>query len=77
MKNVTPRQTSLRQRLIFGVGLMLLPLLVLAGGAYASFEQAVSSFEGSESKRLEELFPSDHLEESLMKSATLLEQVND
>lgn len=76
MQKAATRQTSLRNRLIFGVSLMLFPLLALAGGAYISFEQAVSNFEKSESKRLEELFPIDRLEEALMKTSGLLDEAN-
>jgi two-component system, cell cycle response regulator len=76
MGKATIRQASLRNRLILGVSLMLFPLLGLAGGAYVSFEQAVASFEKSESKRLEELFPIDRLEESLMKTASLVDGQN-
>ena len=76
MGNTTTRQTSLRKRLILGVSLMLASFLGLAGGAYVSFEQAVASFEKSESKRLEELFPIDRLEESLMQTSNLVDEQN-
>ena len=76
MGKATTRQTSLRKRLILGVSLMLASFLGLAGGAYVSFEQAVASFEKSESKRLEELFPIDRLEESLMQTSNLVDEQN-
>lgn len=76
MGKATTRQTSLRKRLILGVSLMLVSFLGLAGGAYVSFEQAVASFEKSESKRLEELFPIDRLEESLMQTSNLVDEQN-
>ncbi len=76
MGKATTRQISLRKRLILGVSLMLVSFLGLAGGAYVSFEQAVASFEKSESKRLEELFPIDRLEESLMQTSNLIDEQN-
>ena len=76
MGKATTRQISLRKRLIVGVSLMLVSFLGLAGGAYVSFEQAVASFEKSESKRLEELFPIDRLEESLMQTSNLIDEQN-
>jgi two-component system, cell cycle response regulator len=76
MKKAPIRQTSIRDRLIFGVGLMLLPLIVIAGGAFFFFEQAVNTFEKSENNRLEELFPLDRLEESLRNAYNVIDQVN-
>lgn len=37
MQKTVPRKTSLRNRLIIGVGAMLLPLAVLAGGSFFLF----------------------------------------
>jgi two-component system, cell cycle response regulator len=76
MKKVTIRQTSIRNRLIVGVGFMLLPLVVIAGGAFFFFEQAVNTFETSENNRLEELFPLDRLEESIRDAHNTIDQVN-
>jgi two-component system, cell cycle response regulator len=76
MKKATIRQTSIRNRLIVGVGFMLLPLVVIAGGAFFFFEQAVNTFEKSENNRLEELFPLDRLEESLGDIFNTIDQVN-
>jgi two-component system, cell cycle response regulator len=76
MKKVTIRQTSIRNRLIVGVGFMLLPLVVIAGGAFFFFEQAINTIEKSENNRLEELFPLDRLEESLRDAYNVIDQVN-
>jgi two-component system, cell cycle response regulator len=76
MKKATIRQTSIRNRLIIGVSFMLLPLVVIAGGAFFFFEQAVNTFEKSENNRLEELFPLDRLEESLRHAYDVIDQVN-
>jgi two-component system, cell cycle response regulator len=71
------RKTSLRGRLVTGVGFMTIPLLAIAIGSYLSFERAINTFENSESRRLEELFPLDRLEDSLMKASRLLKDTND
>jgi hypothetical protein len=76
MKKATIHQTSIRNRLIVGVGLMLLPLVVIAGGAFFFFERAVNTFEKSENNRLEELFPLDRLEESLRDTYDEIDQVD-
>ncbi|WP_299488407.1 diguanylate cyclase [Acaryochloris sp. IP29b_bin.137] len=52
-----PCSTSLRQRLSVGLGTMLVPFLLLAGGALISFESAIDSFKKQENIGLEELFP--------------------
>jgi two-component system, cell cycle response regulator len=70
------RKTSLRRRLITGVGFMTIPLVAIAIGSYLSFERAINTFENSESRRLEELFPLDRLEDSLMKTSRLLKDGN-
>lgn len=56
---------------------MTIPLLAIAIGSYLSFERAINTFENSESRRLEELFPLDRLEDSLMKASRLLKDTND
>jgi two-component system, cell cycle response regulator len=76
MQKIMTRQTSLRNRLIIGVSLMLVPLLAIAGGSYFFFEQAVATFEKTENKRLDELFPLDRLEKSLIQASDLLEKVD-
>jgi two-component system, cell cycle response regulator len=76
-KTTATRKTSLRHRLITGVGFMTIPLLAIAIGSYLSFERAISTFENSESRRLEELFPLDRLEDSLMKTSRLLKDASD
>jgi two-component system, cell cycle response regulator len=73
MQKTASRQTSLRNRLIIGVGAMLLPLAVLAGGSFFFFEEAISTFEKTENKMLEEFFPLDRLERLLME----LEELED
>ena len=62
MRIRSPRQTSLRQRLSIGLGAMLVPFLLLAGGALVSFEGAIDSFEKQENVGLEELFPLARIE---------------
>ncbi len=74
MQKVVSRHTSIRNRLILGVGAMLLPLVVLAGGSFFFFEQAVASFEKTENKMLEELFPLVRLDDLLVKTKSLVEQ---
>jgi two-component system, cell cycle response regulator len=63
------RHLSLRNRLIIGVGAMLLPLITLSGAAFLSFENAIGQFERTENRRLEELFP-------LVQLNTLFEESN-
>ncbi|BDM79637.1 diguanylate cyclase [Acaryochloris marina] len=62
MRIRSPHQTSLRQRLSIGLGTMLVPFLLLAGGALVSFEGAIDSFEKQENVGLEELFPLARIE---------------
>jgi two-component system, cell cycle response regulator len=69
-------KTSIRNRLIIGVGFMLLPLVVIAGGSFFFFERAVGTFENSENHRLEELFPLDRLEDSLTQTDQLIDRLN-
>lgn len=71
MQKRASRQISIRNRLIVGVGTMLFPLIVLAGGAFFAFEQTLTTFEQTENNRLEELFPLARLE-SLLTEATNL-----
>jgi two-component system, cell cycle response regulator len=73
VQKMVSRKTSLRNRLIIGVGAMLLPLSVLAGGSFFFFEEAISTFEKTENKMLEEFFPLDRLERLLME----LEELED
>lgn len=74
MQKTVLRQTSLRNRLIIGVGAMLLPLVGLAGGSFFFFEEAVATFEKTENKMLEELFPLAHLDDLLIKTEELEEK---
>jgi two-component system, cell cycle response regulator len=71
MQKVGFRNNSIRNRLILGVGAMLLPLVLLAGGSFFFFEEAVATFENTENKMLEELFPLDHLDDLLLKTEEL------
>jgi len=66
------RQTSLRQRLSIGLGTMLVPFLLLAGGALISFEGAIDSFEKQENIGREELFPLATIEGSLLDISSLV-----
>jgi two-component system, cell cycle response regulator len=74
MQKVGSRHNSIRNRLILGVGAMLLPLVLLAGGSFFFFEEAVATFENTENKMLEELFPLDHLNNLLLKTEELENQ---
>lgn len=76
LKSASRQTSSIRNRLILGVSLMLIPLMAIAIGSYLGFEQAVGTFERSENKRLEELFPLDRLELVLREAAELTEPVN-
>ncbi|HEY9826042.1 MAG TPA: diguanylate cyclase, partial [Stenomitos sp.] len=76
LKSASRQTSSIRNRLILGVSLMLVPLMAIAVGSYLGFEQAVGTFERSENKRLEELFPLDRLELVLREAAELTEPVN-
>ncbi len=61
----TPK-TSLNQRLRLGLGTMLVPLLMLAGGAVVSFEGALDSFKQRDNVGREALFPLAHVEGLLL-----------
>lgn len=76
MRQISLGKTSIRNRLIIGVGFMLLPLVVIAGGSFFFFERAVGTFENSENHRLEELFPLDRLEDSLTQTDQLIDRLN-
>lgn len=71
------RQTSLRQRLSIGLGTMLVPFLLLAGGALISFEGAIDSFEKQENIGREELFPLATIEGSLLDISSLVTSRSD
>lgn len=73
MQRKANTHTSLRSRLVAGVGAMLVPLAALAGAAYFSFENAIGKFEQTENKRLEELFPLAQLDVLLSESNNLVE----
>lgn len=45
-----------------------MPLVVLAGSSFLSFESAISAFEKTEDETLEELFPLTHLESLIVKT---------
>lgn len=59
-------KTSLHQRLQLGLGTMLVPLLMLAGGALISFEGALDSFKKQDNVGREALFPLAHVEGILL-----------
>jgi two-component system, cell cycle response regulator len=54
------------------MGAMLLPLLVLAGSLFVIFDQAIGSFEQTESERLEKFFPLIELERIFEQSEPTL-----
>ncbi len=70
MKLWRPRPISLRQRLIMGVGAMLVPLVVLAGGAFISLEEITKTFETTDNETLEQLFPLAQLESQILEAST-------
>jgi two-component system, cell cycle response regulator len=54
------------------MGAMLLPLLVLAGSLFVIFDQAIGSFEQTESERLEKIFPLAELKHALEQAEPTL-----
>ncbi|ABW30799.1 sensor domain-containing diguanylate cyclase [Acaryochloris marina] len=60
-------QSSLHQRLRVGLGTMLVPLIMLAGGALISFEGAVGSFEQQDSISRQALFPLAEVEGEILE----------
>lgn len=72
MRLRSPRQTSLRQRLSIGLGTMLVPFLLLAGGALISFEGAIDSFDKQDNIGREELFPLATIEGLLIEISGLV-----
>ncbi|HCF25813.1 MAG TPA: GGDEF domain-containing protein [Cyanobacteria bacterium UBA11049] len=63
------KQNSLRNRFIFSMGAMLLPLVVLGVSAFVSLESAIGGFAKTEDKTLEELFPLTNLESLIVKAS--------
>lgn len=70
----SPPKPSLRQRLSLGLGTMLVPLLILAGGAVLSFEKALDSFQNHEDFGRQALFPLAEVEGSLLDISSLTYQ---
>lgn len=64
-------KSSLHQRLSMGLGTMLVPLILLAGGALISFEGAVDSFEYQDSVSREALFPLAEVEGEILRLSSL------
>ena len=64
------RPISLRQRLIVGTGAMLVPLVVLAGGAFVALEEITNTFESTDNETLEQLFPLAQLESQILGAKT-------
>ncbi|URD51992.1 diguanylate cyclase [Chroococcidiopsis sp. CCNUC1] len=62
--------TSIRNRFAFGMGAMLLPLILLGCGTFISVEGALSKFEKNENATLEELFPVTELESLIVMAST-------
>lgn len=69
LRRLRPR--TLRQRLMVGVGTMLVPLVVLAGGAFISLEEITKTFETTENETLEQLFPLAQLESQILEASTV------
>lgn len=69
MRRWRSRPNALYKRFIIGVGTMLLPLIVLAGGALITFERAISDIEATETQALEDLFPITNLETLMVDAA--------
>jgi two-component system, cell cycle response regulator len=63
------QKSSLQHRLLIGMGVMLLPLVLLGVGSYISFEGAIRFFEKTDNETLEELFPLANLEASIKRAA--------
>lgn len=62
--------TSIRNRFAFGMGAMLLPLILLGCGTFISVEGALNKFEKNENATLEELFPVTELESLIVRAST-------
>jgi two-component system, cell cycle response regulator len=73
MKIFPWRSTSLRQRFTMGVVARLLPLIVLTVGSLFSVETMISSFENTENRTLEEIFPLDRLQSLLFEVSEPIE----
>jgi two-component system, cell cycle response regulator len=67
--NLTAPKLSLRHRLAVGIGVMLLPLVILGISVIMSFESEIAAFEQVENKRLEELFPMTDLVERMQRAS--------
>lgn len=62
--------TSIRNRFAFGMGAMLLPLILLGIGTFVSLEGVLNRFEEKENETLEALFPITELEALIVKAST-------
>jgi two-component system, cell cycle response regulator len=74
MPKLEEKRTSLRNRLIVGIGVMFVPLIALTGGTAYFFETGISAFERAENQRLEEVFPLARLENLLTQTQELAKQ---
>ena len=68
-QNTASRQTSLQNRLLTGMGVMLVPLMALSVGAFVSIESAVKAFENTAQEVEKEIFPLTRLQK-LIESAS-------
>ncbi len=68
------KKLRIRNRLVIGIGTMLLPLIVLAGSTLYFFESSLAGFERTESETLEELFPLTQLDETLYRTTQFTDQ---
>lgn len=69
MKLSNLHKLSVKTRLVIGMGAMFVPLLLLSGGAFFSFERGISAFEKIENQSLEELFPLTTLESLIVETS--------
>jgi two-component system, cell cycle response regulator len=70
MKLWPGRKATLQNRLTLGMGVMLLPLVLLGLGTLTSLDSALRTFGSNSNKTLESLFPIDNIEKQMQVATT-------
>ena len=74
MKKPHSRQTSLQNRLLLGIGVMLVPLLALGVGAFVCLDNAVKAFEKTAQEMEMEIFPLTRLQRLIESASNAAEE---
>lgn len=77
MKKPPLQQSSLKNRLLIGMGVMLVPLVVLGVAAFVGLESTVKAFEETSQEMDKQIFPLIHLQKLIEEATTRAESYID